>query len=188
MIRSRERVWFSTACFLRRRGAGLEPSFRGEMKEPPKWTVPTFVPCNRYILAWRTKERSCSRSKNLVCTFLCLVWLRRLDSAFLAFGLSLWFLRCRNQRTFGESICQNNEKTASKCWRFFRGSGDWIRTSDISVNSRTLYRWATPEYCYRIILPFSFANVNCFTPDLVGKIGIVRNIDYRAAVVFERIL
>ena len=27
-----------------------------------------------------------------------------------------------------------------------RGSGCWIRTSDQSVNSRLLYRWANPEY------------------------------------------
>ena len=26
------------------------------------------------------------------------------------------------------------------------GSGDWIRTSDLVVNSHPLYRWATPEY------------------------------------------
>lgn len=30
------------------------------------------------------------------------------------------------------------------------GSSDWIRTSDISVNSRTLYHWATEEY-WRIL-------------------------------------
>ena len=49
MDRSRERVCFSPACSLGRRAAGLELNNRGDMKEPPFRTVPTFVPCNQHI-------------------------------------------------------------------------------------------------------------------------------------------
>ena len=31
---------------------------------------------------------------------------------------------------------------------FKNGSPDWIRTSDQTVNSRLLYRWATEEYFF----------------------------------------
>ena len=32
------------------------------------------------------------------------------------------------------------------CKRIYNGSPNWIRTSDLPVNSRLLYRWATEEY------------------------------------------
>jgi hypothetical protein len=47
--RSREQVRFSAACSFRRRLAGFELIYRGEMKEPAFRTVPTFVPCNQHI-------------------------------------------------------------------------------------------------------------------------------------------
>jgi len=39
-------------------GAGLELDYKGEMKEPPFLTVPTFVLCYKYFLLGLTKERS----------------------------------------------------------------------------------------------------------------------------------
>jgi hypothetical protein len=46
--RSREQVAFSPACSIGTGQAGLELRYRGEMKEPPFLTVPTFVLSYQY--------------------------------------------------------------------------------------------------------------------------------------------
>jgi hypothetical protein len=46
------------------------------------------------------------------------------------------------------------------------GSPDWIRTSDQTINSRLLYRWATEEYYISIFIVY-YIGVTCCAATII---------------------